>query len=683
MSFSVSDDAGSLRVQPAPRRTALYATRRHLVSAHLPSHGGSTTCGFNRVAPALLAQDGDEPLAGRAWLDTTAASRGVFVDRLPDRAPGGGRVVGRPRRRCGRVPRPLPDRVLRATTACSACETARTGATVTRRLAHATWRRSLRPFRDRTCLPRRRPIVRRSSASRRPRRDHAWPGASPPDLRRGGDRRPRRPGARHARRPHPDRRREVLGAFPYQPNEAVLHTRQMRLLPRRRRAWASWNYHLDARADGVPTVSYWMNRLQTLHAQRDYVVTLNRTDAIDPARVIRTIDYAHPVYRLGARAAQARHAEVNTARTSFCGGLLGLGLSRGRAAERPARRRVDPSAAPSGEAIAGVSDRSRRLRRRTPPRAPAEPLRRRSTTRPPSTRAPGPPTAATSSARNAFSCRVVYAYLDVERVSCAPAATARARALPPHATTSARNRRGPAAGRRARPRRTPGPARRPQGRGAAAHDPADVRRVLQPDLALLLLRRAVRCCRPWSPRSRTRRGVSATPTSSTAQGAGESLDKATARVAVSADAAGLPCCARPLPGRRSPVHVESSRRRRARPSTPRCDLHRRAVLREGALLRAPGAADARADLRPRARPVGRQARGLLHPHPQGRGGGMTRAQAAARRVVFTLLSRVLPRAAHRSTTDGREYPLRPRRRRGTSLRRSSTSPRRPGLAAAR
>ena len=63
-------------------------------------------------------------------------------------------------------------------------------------------------------------------------------------LRRGRDRRPRRPGAGDARRPEP-RRAEILGAIPYQPNEAVLHTDRS-LLPRRRAAWSAWNYHLLA-----------------------------------------------------------------------------------------------------------------------------------------------------------------------------------------------------------------------------------------------------------------------------------------------------------------------------------------------------------------------------------------------------------------------------------------------------
>ncbi len=120
--------------------------------------------------------------------------------------------------------------------------------------------------------------------------------------------------------------REILGAFPYQRNEAVLHTDRS-LLPRRRRAWASWNYHLDARQAGPATVTYHMNRLQSLRADREYCVTLNRTEAIDPAHVIRAIAYEHPVYTAAGAAAQRRHAEISGRdRTHYCGAYWGWGF---------------------------------------------------------------------------------------------------------------------------------------------------------------------------------------------------------------------------------------------------------------------------------------------------------------------------------------------------------------------
>ena len=158
-----------------------------------------------------------------------------------------------------------------------------------------------------------------------------------------------------------DREHELLGAIPYQPNEAVLHT-DARLLPRRRRAWASWNYHLLEDRPRKPTVTYHMNRLQSLAADREFCVTLNHTDAIDPAKVIRTIDYAHPVFTAqGDRRPAAPRRDQRPQPHPLLRRLLGLGLPRGR--RRSARMRVGGAPA---------RDRERDLRGHDPP----PPLRR-------------------------------------------------------------------------------------------------------------------------------------------------------------------------------------------------------------------------------------------------------------------------------------------------------------------
>ena len=123
-----------------------------------------------------------------------------------------------------------------------------------------------------------------------------------------------------------ERERELLGAIHYQPNQAVLHT-DTSLLPRRRRAWASWNYHLRESLDGPSTVTYHMNRLQSIESDVELCVTLNRTSEIDPGRIIRTIDYAHPVFTREAVAAQGRHAEISgVRRTHYCGAYWGWGF---------------------------------------------------------------------------------------------------------------------------------------------------------------------------------------------------------------------------------------------------------------------------------------------------------------------------------------------------------------------
>jgi len=123
--------------------------------------------------------------------------------------------------------------------------------------------------------------------------------------------------------------REVLGAIHYQTNEAVLHT-DTRLLPRRRLAWAAWNYHVpDGPAPQAPSrvaLTYNMNILQDLDAPETFCVTLNRSDAIDPARVLRRITYHHPFYTPAAVAAQARQREINGNRTYYCGAYWRFGF---------------------------------------------------------------------------------------------------------------------------------------------------------------------------------------------------------------------------------------------------------------------------------------------------------------------------------------------------------------------
>jgi predicted NAD/FAD-binding protein len=122
--------------------------------------------------------------------------------------------------------------------------------------------------------------------------------------------------------------RDVLGAFPYQENEVVLHTDES-LLPRTPRARAAWNYHLprfrDAR-DRV-TLTYDMNVLQTLDAPARFLVSLNRTADIDRAKVLKTLTYHHPVYLPSGVAAQKRRAEVSGVnRTFYCGAYWRYGF---------------------------------------------------------------------------------------------------------------------------------------------------------------------------------------------------------------------------------------------------------------------------------------------------------------------------------------------------------------------
>ena len=120
--------------------------------------------------------------------------------------------------------------------------------------------------------------------------------------------------------------REILGALPFQKNEVVLHT-DTSVLPRSRRAWASWNYHVQSDADAPATVTYNMNKLQTLDAAPTYCVTLNATDAIDPEAILYKTHFSHPVYSLEGIRAQRRRFEISGLnQTHFCGAYWGFGF---------------------------------------------------------------------------------------------------------------------------------------------------------------------------------------------------------------------------------------------------------------------------------------------------------------------------------------------------------------------
>lgn len=125
----------------------------------------------------------------------------------------------------------------------------------------------------------------------------------------------------------PDRlERDILGRIPYQYNEAILHTDET-LMPNRRLAWAAWNYHLPSDRNERVTLTYHLNALQGLQTERQYFVTLNSRDLINPRKVIRSIDYEHPVFTLPGVNAQQRHAEIDGLnRTYYCGAYWRYGF---------------------------------------------------------------------------------------------------------------------------------------------------------------------------------------------------------------------------------------------------------------------------------------------------------------------------------------------------------------------
>jgi len=119
---------------------------------------------------------------------------------------------------------------------------------------------------------------------------------------------------------------EILGAIPYQQNTAILHTDQS-VLPKRRLAWAAWNYHLLPQNPSRVALTYNMNILQGLDAPEQFCVTLNNDAAIDESHIIKRMRYHHPVFTPAGMAAQQRQQEINGPnRTYFCGAYWRYGF---------------------------------------------------------------------------------------------------------------------------------------------------------------------------------------------------------------------------------------------------------------------------------------------------------------------------------------------------------------------
>ena len=111
----------------------------------------------------------------------------------------------------------------------------------------------------------------------------------------------------------------ILSAIPYQENTVYLH-HDSSLMPKRKLAWAAWNYHVTEQPMDKVAVTYNMNILQNLQSTEPLLVTLNHTNLINPAKVIKRLKYMHPIYTLAGAAAQARHAEISGVnRTGFAG----------------------------------------------------------------------------------------------------------------------------------------------------------------------------------------------------------------------------------------------------------------------------------------------------------------------------------------------------------------------------
>ncbi|MDA9642262.1 FAD-dependent oxidoreductase [Candidatus Thioglobus sp.] len=123
-----------------------------------------------------------------------------------------------------------------------------------------------------------------------------------------------------------DNELSILSALPYQKNIAILHTDNS-LMPKIKTTWSSWNYLLSGDPGKPVTLTYNMNILQSLDAQPDFLVTLNSSSEIDPTKIIKKIEYHHPLFTVDGVKAQKRKTEISGANNTFyCGAYWGNGF---------------------------------------------------------------------------------------------------------------------------------------------------------------------------------------------------------------------------------------------------------------------------------------------------------------------------------------------------------------------
>jgi predicted NAD/FAD-binding protein len=121
---------------------------------------------------------------------------------------------------------------------------------------------------------------------------------------------------------------DLLSNFGYTHNTAVLHS-DTSVMPKHRRAWASWNYRVEPDSDGQVGASthYWMNNLQNLPTERDYFVSIDYNGAIDPNMVHWQMGYEHPSFDAAAMNAQKDLQLLNKdSKILFCGSYFGYGF---------------------------------------------------------------------------------------------------------------------------------------------------------------------------------------------------------------------------------------------------------------------------------------------------------------------------------------------------------------------
>ena len=116
-----------------------------------------------------------------------------------------------------------------------------------------------------------------------------------------------------------EKEKDILSSIPYQKNEVLLHT-DSSVLPKRKLAWASWNYQLDSNPESPVVLTYNMNILQSLDCDETFCVTLNDHQSVDKSKVLKKIAYHHPLFTVKGIEAQKRKLEISGVNnTYYCG----------------------------------------------------------------------------------------------------------------------------------------------------------------------------------------------------------------------------------------------------------------------------------------------------------------------------------------------------------------------------
>ncbi|CAN5301288.1 NAD(P)/FAD-dependent oxidoreductase [soil metagenome] len=119
----------------------------------------------------------------------------------------------------------------------------------------------------------------------------------------------------------------LLSCFKYQPNKAIVHTDEA-VMPKTKKAWSSWNYRIVKKDNmEIPSTIYWMNSLQGCSDKKNYFVSINSNGNIDPKKIIKEIDYTHPLFDVPAINAQKELTKLNeNGPIYFCGSYFRYGF---------------------------------------------------------------------------------------------------------------------------------------------------------------------------------------------------------------------------------------------------------------------------------------------------------------------------------------------------------------------